>query len=213
MEKFFELVGTFDAQIIFNDFPRLTTPGYRWAPRSFLGQSNELLTVSNDRSWEVSRAEAKVRPGGGLLVEFPGAKLNTSPIIPHLGKQFYFASEQDNIWYLIRLQPDENGEYMKWAKDAEYCVVSFEDLAENSPTSEAVLAIKKSVDEEGRITVDPVSRAKLEVPKQSDLEGLKSLAEPYLKGDAQLDGSENPFQGVLPVTGAQLDAQQKWCIM
>jgi hypothetical protein len=213
MEKFFDLVGTLDSEIIYNTFPRLQTPGYRWAPRSFIGQAYSLSPILNARSWENERPSAEIRPGGGLLFISPGALLDKQMTGPHLGTEFYFTHGKPSTWYHIRLEPDHDGQCAQWKADAEYAIITFENVNKDSPPSEAVLGIVESTDDEDRITVEPVSRAKMTVPDQALLKKKKSLAAQYLKGTKKFKEIEKSFKGVYPVSGERLKGKQKWCVM
>ncbi|KAI1173437.1 hypothetical protein F4777DRAFT_580909 [Nemania sp. FL0916] len=71
MASFYDLVGRFDARIIFNEHPRLTSDGYRWAPKSFLHQLPDLITETERFSYQHGPA-ALIPRGGGLPVQFGG---------------------------------------------------------------------------------------------------------------------------------------------
>ena len=45
MERFYDLVGSFNPRIIFNDHLRPQRDGYRWAPGSFCLQLPDLITM------------------------------------------------------------------------------------------------------------------------------------------------------------------------
>jgi hypothetical protein len=215
METFYDLVGSFNPEIIYNAFPRLETPGYRWAPQSFIGQSYSLSStgISNARSWEVERPPATVRPGGGLLVTSPGAFLNPMMTGPHLGTEFYFTGEDLSTWYLTRLEPDHEGKYSTWKAKTFYAIISFEELHEYSPPTEAIVVRMEETEDGEGIAAVPVSRAKVSVPDQAALEKRKLLAGPYLKGALQkFKDIEESFEGVYPVSGECLK-EQEWCVM
>ena len=135
---------------------------------------------------------------------------------PHLGTEFYFTLEKSSTWYLVRLDPDHEGQYYEWQSDAHYAIISFEKISKDSPISSAVLGIIESTDDENCITVTPVSLAKVEVPEQGLLKKLKSTAAPYLKGIKTFkEGKEKLklFKSIYPIRGERLGSKQKWCVM
>jgi hypothetical protein len=149
MERFYDLVGCFDPYIIFNDYPRLETVGYRWAPRSFLHQSSDLIATGD--------AEIRRMPpvrlysdGHGLPVQFPGFIL--WDVRADLGHSFLVApqtytvpQEQMNlwqsmtekgelkpwwdVWYKVELKQDTQGEYPTFDPNLHYVVIT------NSPVN------------------------------------------------------------------------------
>jgi hypothetical protein len=78
MAAFYDLVGTFDARIIFHEHERLGLDGYRWAPASFLHQPPDIIVYrdTQDQS-SVPLAQAHTN-GQGLFVQLPGLEFETS---------------------------------------------------------------------------------------------------------------------------------------
>ncbi|KAI1113978.1 hypothetical protein F5Y14DRAFT_198927 [Nemania sp. NC0429] len=87
MASFYDLVGRFDPRIIFHEHPRLQKPGYRWAPRSFLHQIPDLITMREDLN--ASTSTRIVPRGGGLPVQFAGVEFY-SPVPLQAGSCVYF---------------------------------------------------------------------------------------------------------------------------
>lgn len=201
MEKFFELLGTVDATIIFNSFPRLSSPGFRWAPQSFIGQGYELFTIPNERSWAIERGHGTVQPGGGLHVSFPGADLDPRTIHPHLGNVFYFTDDITSpTWYQVRLQPDADGKYPEWQANGHYAFITFEEFKDEMSPTEALLGLVEShkyvaekepakegeVEESTRVTFSFVARAKIAIPNQTQMARLKALTASHMEGTTKL---------------------------
>lgn len=89
MKFFLCQIQTFEANIIFNRLERIPSDGFRWAPRSFLGQSGSLITEipgpepsSGHTTGHILKSEnpdTDTNPNTieGFIVEFPGIILNT----------------------------------------------------------------------------------------------------------------------------------------
>ena len=80
MEELIGMIETLPQGLIFNKMERLTTPSYRWAPRTFLGQklSDELIVRSSDDDDFLMDDKGVFLPGHGLLVHFPAYLLPIS---------------------------------------------------------------------------------------------------------------------------------------
>jgi hypothetical protein len=65
MEVFLSIIGKFEPGFIFNDLPRLEKQGFRWAPRTFLGISEQILpddggdssVEDEEDEWEIDSEE------------------------------------------------------------------------------------------------------------------------------------------------------------
>jgi hypothetical protein len=79
MEELIGMIETLPQGLIFNKMERLTTPSYRWAPRTFLGQklSDELIVRSDDDDFLMDD-DGVFLPGYGLIVHFPAYLLPMS---------------------------------------------------------------------------------------------------------------------------------------
>lgn len=84
MKFFLCQIQTFQANIIFNRLERIPSDGFRWAPRSFLGQSGSLITeIPGPQSSDhtdghiLKSGDTDTDTVEGFVVEFPGIILNT----------------------------------------------------------------------------------------------------------------------------------------
>lgn len=90
MKFFLCQIQTFEANIIFNRLERIPSDGFRWAPRSFLGQSGSLITEipgsdessSGDTNGHILQSgntdtDTDTNIIEGFIVEYPGIILNT----------------------------------------------------------------------------------------------------------------------------------------
>ncbi|KIW62373.1 hypothetical protein PV04_10553 [Phialophora macrospora] len=76
MARFYDLVGRFDPRIIFHQLPSLPYEGYRWAPRSFLHQLSDLISIREGSLIDDNSSPTWLIPGGGgLPVRYPGFEL------------------------------------------------------------------------------------------------------------------------------------------
>jgi hypothetical protein len=141
MERFYDLVGSFDPRIIFNDHSRLKRDGYRWAPGSFRLQLPDLITMREGGRDELDPV-ALFPNGGGLPVEFPGFELDK--VGAHLGPSVFVVPRTDTVpwiqqsstspepwwkqWYKLELKPDAEGRYPTWNPTLRYAVVMYTDL-------------------------------------------------------------------------------------
>ena len=82
MKFFLCQIQTFEANIIFNRLERIPSDGFRWAPRSFLGQSGSLLTEipgpesSANTNGQILKSGDDNNTVEGLVVEYPGIILD-----------------------------------------------------------------------------------------------------------------------------------------
>ena len=141
MERFYDLVGSFDPRIIFNDHLRLQRDGYRWAPGSFRLQLPNLITMREEGRDKLDPVTL-VPNGGGLPVEFPGFELDK--VGPHLGPSVFVVPRTDTVpwtqqsstspeswwrqWYKLELKPDAEGRYPTWDPTLRYAVIMYMDL-------------------------------------------------------------------------------------
>ena len=80
MEELIAMIEKLPQGLIFNTMERLTTPGYRWAPRTFLGQrlSDELIARPANDDEFLMDDDGLFLPGHGLMVHFPAYLLTMS---------------------------------------------------------------------------------------------------------------------------------------
>ncbi|KAI9762714.1 MAG: hypothetical protein M1840_001181 [Geoglossum simile] len=155
MANFYDLIRSFDPRIIFNDHPRLRTDGYRWAPRSFLQQLPDLVTMAEGGM--TPSPVALIPNSGGLPVQFPGFEIHNAG--PHLGSSIFVVPKTDTVpwaqqsrpqssraiwwdqWYRLQLVPDENGGFPTWNPELRYAVISYSNLGQDSLPSPAIIGI------------------------------------------------------------------------
>jgi hypothetical protein len=120
MQRFYELVKHFPRVIVFNDFPRLKTDGFRWAPKSFMGNLYNPFPVESG----LNESKATLSRGGGLRVTSPGIKLDVGIIGPHFEtKIFFIPHEEPRFFFEIWLRPDVEGNYPIWDPEATYMIL------------------------------------------------------------------------------------------
>jgi hypothetical protein len=141
MERFYDLVGSFDPRIIFNGHLRLQTDGYRWTPGSFRLQLPDLITMREGGRDKLDPVTL-VPKGGRLPVEFPGFELDK--VGPHLGPSVFVIPRTDTVprtqqsstspkpwWrqgYKLKLKPDAEGRCPTWDPTLRYAVIMYTDL-------------------------------------------------------------------------------------
>lgn len=204
MECFYEQVKHFDARIVFNEFPRLQKHGYRWAPRSFIGHFYNPFPGPERKGIQ----QAALRPGGGLEVSLAGIKLKG--IGAHLGTTIYVVTGQDSSrWYSVTIRPDAEGAYPTWDPTSQYMIPLHTHVRRVGDAAEAILGIFDGKEDSGRIRIQHVSRAHVEVVDRGK---LKILADSFFEGKADFEGVEG-FNGQIPVWGRWLKTDQTWCVL
>jgi hypothetical protein len=130
MEKLIEMIETLPQGLIFNKMERLTTPSYRWAPRTFLGQklSDPLWVYHPDDRDLLNGDNGVFVPGHGLIVHFPAYLLAIS------GEQAVVAMaiSDGKQHFQVRLDVDESALRLR--------------LEEHKPEAEPVHSIWKHRD-------------------------------------------------------------------
>lgn len=137
MAVFYQLVRRFDPRIIFHNLPRLSKPGYYWAPASFLHQVPDLLEGVEELSAAPPPSVSLIsNETGGLPVRFGGLEItlhtanffssyhpsptNTSIFFRPWAGGYMFPPQQwtyDNktAWftctYKLEILPDSAGKY------------------------------------------------------------------------------------------------------
>jgi len=106
MVKFWSLIEHPSPIVLFWSGKRLTEPGYRWAPASFLGQS--LVTFSrvteHDFEQRFQTVTTELRDCG-LLVSSAGMVLNTWT--DNIGRRFWVKDEKGN-WYFVGCHAEDS---------------------------------------------------------------------------------------------------------
>lgn len=203
MEVFLEAVGNFLQDIIFNDLPRLKTPGFRWAPRSWLGQSQEILTVG-PRDSELGGIS-----GGGLVVAFPGIKLG--PVRPQLGKTIIVVWRKDHLLGCrVVLKPAEDDENYEWDPASSYAVV----LSGNERTCQAILGVLDSANPEIRpLRLQHIARARVELLNKKTLTDIREKCCAHTQNNGQPMGTSADCGEDCPVISDWWKKPKRWCIL
>jgi hypothetical protein len=200
MEKFLQMVGTFELKIIFSDLPRLKSEGFGWAPRTFLGR----LGITLARRMELNYVDrsAVIKPDGkGLFLTCPGIILGS--VWPGLGCNI--TVQQDATFHCqVTLIPEE-GQSHVWDSDpaTRYVVLSYVPVLRHDDIhnqSESIVGIMRGYDEAERCRiVRYVCRAQIGWETE-----MGSLREPFPL--PHLDSNET-------VSGEWLETSTKWCLV
>jgi hypothetical protein len=129
MEKLIAMIETLPQGLIFNKMERLTTAGYRWAPRTFLGQklSDPLWEHHPDDQDLLNGDDGIFVPGHGLLVHFPAYLLAISSeqaavamVISDGKKHFQVCLDMDESAFRLHLEehkPNAKSVHRIWKHD------------------------------------------------------------------------------------------------
>ncbi|GIJ81655.1 hypothetical protein Asppvi_000154 [Aspergillus pseudoviridinutans] len=88
MQCLIRMIGSFPRELVFNELPRLPFEGFRWAPRSFIGQSKSIWARNeglseNTKSHKLSTyGSLRHHKRGGFLAQFPGIILHQGRTAP-----------------------------------------------------------------------------------------------------------------------------------
>lgn len=187
MKTFLGEIGRFDQNIVFNDLPRLPIDGFRWAPRSYLGQFGGIYP--DEPSAEFDYPGQLQEGNGGLRVYYPGIKFQS--VGPHLREKIWVVDPYDfSYWCHVILHHDEFGQYLTWDFKSSYAIISSRALGDeprrldeaanrNKITTEGILGI---LEDEGFDTINYKCRATLEWPKESEAKTLVNKWETRLVG-------------------------------
>ncbi|KJZ79185.1 hypothetical protein HIM_01336 [Hirsutella minnesotensis 3608] len=125
MRRMLCIIGKFHKALIFNELPRLSTDGFRWAPQSFLGQAGSVSgwsPHSTDELWP-ERASMVFGQGSpcpdnalGLLVGYPGIMLHSlDPSLIRSGR--FYVREKTHKWFQYRVsliaRPEDTAQFDK----------------------------------------------------------------------------------------------------
>ncbi|KAL2797397.1 hypothetical protein BJX66DRAFT_297756 [Aspergillus keveii] len=136
MERFLEKLGKFNSATIFNNYPRLEKPGYRWAPRSLLNLRTADLAPSEpgwpdpDAAFEGIWDFEATRDTWGLRVKYHGFIISFEDQKPSLtaaerGCAIRCEDVADSWmdvqgwWFVVQLPPNDVG----WRMYQEYAVI------------------------------------------------------------------------------------------
>ena len=121
MEHFLGEVGSFQANVIFNTLPRMSSIGFRWAPHTFLGQSGNYVTRIPSLELDRAKNGSILRSGDrveGILVDFPGVILNI-PKSLHVDGAIYVRRKGKLFKTILSIGP----EYINIDDNSRYSIV------------------------------------------------------------------------------------------
>jgi hypothetical protein len=212
MAKFLEIIGrdgVFDQEIIFSKLPRVQIDGFRWAPRSFLGQSelikyNNLARYRNPDYHKPGEYYFNFRPDrgqlnypeGGLLVTYPGIKL--APVHPRMGTTIKIVPRDSATVCCLSLEPNEHGGFSEWSQGSRYAVILNND--ERAP--EAMLGILNEEDDR-YLGLQYVSTARVQWMQGSE---RREVGEMFVASGELVDADGNTT-----IFGEQLE-ERLWCV-
>ncbi|KIA75696.1 hypothetical protein HK57_00512 [Aspergillus ustus] len=133
MQRFLERLGKFDSGIVFNNYPRLQSQGYRWAPRSLLNLRTADL-APHEPNWSNPDAPFEHYSGSdrtGLRVRFHGFTIS----FPRDGNHSFSSAERgcaircedvgdswfdvQGWWFVVQLPPND----VEWETNRLYAVI------------------------------------------------------------------------------------------
>ncbi|OCT47086.1 hypothetical protein CLCR_02440 [Cladophialophora carrionii] len=187
MKKFLCMVGSFEQRIIFNHLPRMTIDGFRWAPRSFLGQSKPLLVATADSGWNRKERQPPATiltergtngeddgSGGGLVVTYPAIKLrNVTPSQLRAGTVYMSRQGHSSFPYRVSLDiPSDYGpaEASQYGPSG-YALVTSDVLCKDSGKPiPSIFGILRGQTQSGIHRLQHICLATVEAPDQSEAE-------------------------------------------
>jgi hypothetical protein len=239
MERFLCMVGSFEQRIIFNRLARLRNDGFRWAPRSFLGQSRETLVDTADTRWdrksrppeatilnesspgvEEDRSEAisekPKRERGGLIVTYPGIKLQTVTPTQLQAGTFYMSRKQHSAFrYRVSLDlPAEYNVECAWLHEAgEYALVTSEVLHKSSRKPiPSVFGVLRGQTKSRICKIRHLCLAAVEAPDQGEAQAQILGGDGEMANEMMPDAERKPSLEI--ATGIWLNSEQnQWCIL
>lgn len=130
MEKLLEIITMIPQGLIFNKMERLTSAGYRWAPRTFLGQKLSESLWKNDPDF-LNREGGMFLSRHGLMVHYPaylldmdGEQAAVLTAISNGKKHYKVQLDIDETALLLRLEeqkPETKPVHRIW-EHADYAV-------------------------------------------------------------------------------------------
>lgn len=192
MRRLLCTIGLFRKSLIFNRLPRLSTDGFRWAPRSFLGQSGEIEAIDLGRLYEGCEDRASIlftkrgptsEPNGschtaaspdsntalGLFATHPGIMLHSlSPLLVRTGR--FYVRERAHAWFQYRVsltlsRPEEMARFDSLENEGNrYAIITISagDCKGDGPIA-AVFGVFRGVTEDGMRKFGHLFSAKVEV--------------------------------------------------
>ena len=147
LELFLTYIGRFHKGIIFNARPRLRKEGYRWAPRSLMGNKSgefgENLYGNEDDVFMISIGSSHC-----LVGSYPGVHLKSVPVLSESDFIIIINGRQTRRYH-VRLLLDESADFAGWDQSAKYSLITYQKLGKDVLDSIAVLGkqrkLKKSM--------------------------------------------------------------------
>jgi hypothetical protein len=229
MRRFLCMVGSFEQRIIFNQLPRMNSDGFRWAPRSYLGQSKSTMVATADSSWaaktRLSKATIWSEPStdgkggdklGGLVVTYPGIKLH-NVTMRQLGARTIYISRKGRSGFAYRasldLPTDYDTEKASQYGDNGYALVTSAVLHKSSQESiPSVFGIVKGQTKSGIHKLQHICLATVEAPDQSVAQAQMLTGGGTSTEASAPDSDRNPTEA--KAIGEWLDSKKnQWCIL
>ena len=130
MKYFLCQIQTFETNVIFNPLERIPGDGFRWAPRSFLGQSGSLITkIPGDGPSSSGHTNGHILKSGvtdkveGFVVEYPGIILNTPEFAQEPDTIFVKYGKTNNQLFRVVLSPTPGSDPDEILPDGQYVVI------------------------------------------------------------------------------------------
>lgn len=102
MTKFWSLLPSISAQIVFWSGSKINHKGFRWAPATFLGESEAIFQDFANKSFsEVDDRSSTTRTDSGLIFRSAGILLNAWRA--NIGRNFWIR-DQNRSWYHVHRQ-------------------------------------------------------------------------------------------------------------
>lgn len=229
MKKFMCAVEFFEQRIIFNHLPRMTIDGFRWAPRSFLGQSKPTLVATADVSWgRKERAppatilKEKSTDGGdggsvgGLIVTYPGIRLRN--VTSHqLRAKTVYLNRQGHSSFRYRVSLDLPTDYDMEGVGRHgansYVLVTSDVLRKTSKEPiPSVFGIRRGRTESGIRRMQHICLATAEPVNQSEAQEQIPTGT-VLSNEGILTDSEENISGEETLGEWLSSKNDKWCIL
>lgn len=205
MEELLRIVFSFEQWIIFNPLPRLLTDGFRWAPRTLLGQARDIIAASLPTPQEPVLETPLLPDDGGLLVIYPGIVL-ASLESKHLPEFYVIRRRHRQVWYRVSLEADEDGKYIELDPTAslEYALVtSIPVVRSNAKPILSIFGELKERDDDAPYQLRHLCRATVTAVDQSKLSRDEAVGLGKTQADAELE----------PVLGDWISERQSWIIL
>ncbi|GAM40005.1 hypothetical protein TCE0_034r12015 [Talaromyces pinophilus] len=215
MQCLLRMIGSFPRELVFNELPRLPFEGFRWAPRSFIGQSKSIWArnegLSENRKSDKLSTYGKLRhhKRGGYLMQFPGIILRQGSAAPE--RIFAVESTTDqSIWYGVFLAPDDRDDYPGWNSTQTHAIVLSGEVPNDGQEVAAIFGIVRQRDEGVRI-LQHLCGARLKrlntSPRGKTPDVLRTLSVygDFFHGDADLYDCS--------IAGEWIEGDDEWCIV